>query len=72
MGYSDKVYFGFNYMKIKKQLKFILKYKNWKEVITHNPDGEYGNYQHKQLNHAALDCRLIIFIILVNTIVKKS
>lgn len=50
MGYSDKVYFGFNYRKIKKQLKFILKYKNWKEVITHNPDGEYGNYQHKQLN----------------------
>lgn len=50
MGYSDKFYFNRDYKKIKKQLKYVLKYKNWSEVITHNPDGEYGNYQHKQLN----------------------
>lgn len=50
MGYSDKFYFSNDYKKIKKQIKYILKYKNWKEVVTHNPDGEYDNYQHKQIN----------------------
>ena len=50
MGYSDKVYFNSDYKKIKKQIKYILNYKNWSEVITHNPDGEYNNYQHKQMN----------------------
>ncbi len=50
MGYSDKIYLGKNYKKIKKQLKYILRYKNWNEVVTHNPDGEYNNYQHKQIN----------------------
>lgn len=50
MGYSDKVYFNSDYKKIKKQIKYILNYKSWHEVITHNPDGEYNNYQHKQIN----------------------
>lgn len=50
MGYSDKLYLNRNYKEIKKQLKYILHYKNWSEVITHNPDGEYNNYQHKQIN----------------------
>lgn len=50
MGYSDKLYLKGNYKKIKKQIKTILNYKNWNEVITHNPDGEYGNYQHKQIS----------------------
>lgn len=50
MGYSDKIYFNKDYKKIKKQLKYILKYKNWSEVVTHNPDGEYDNYQHKQIS----------------------
>ena len=50
MGYSDKLYLNRDYKKIKKQIKYILKYKNWSEVITHNPDGEYDNYQHKQIN----------------------
>ena len=50
MGYSDKVYFNSDYKKIKKQIKYILNYKNWSEIITHNPDGEYDNYQHVQIN----------------------
>ena len=50
MGYSDKIYLNRDYKKIKKQIRFILKYKNWSEVVTHNPDGEYDNYQHKQIN----------------------
>ena len=50
MGYSDKLYLKRDYKSIKKKLKLILKYKNWSEVVTHNPDGEYNNYQHKQIN----------------------
>ena len=50
MGYSDKFYLNRDYKKIKKQLKYILNYKSWNEVVTHNPDGEYDNYQHKQIN----------------------
>lgn len=50
MGYSDKIYFSGDYKKIKKKIKYILNYKNWNEVIVHNPDGEYGNFQHKQIN----------------------
>lgn len=51
MGYSDKIYLNKNYKKIKKQLKYILNYKHWNAVVTHNPDGEYDNYQHKQINN---------------------
>lgn len=50
MGYSDRLYLNSDYKKIKKQIKLILNYKNWNEVVTHNPDGEYSNYQHKQIN----------------------
>ena len=50
MGYSDRLYLRRDYKNIKKQLKYVLHYKKWSEVITHNPDGEYGNYQHKQIN----------------------
>lgn len=55
MGYSDKLYLNRDYKKIKKQLKLILNYKNWSEVVTHNPDGEYDNYQHKQINQILSD-----------------
>ena len=32
---------------ITKDIKTILKYKDWTQVVTHNPDGEYGHEQHK-------------------------
>ena len=28
-------------------LKVILGYKKWKQIVTHNPDGEYGHKHHK-------------------------
>ena len=55
MGYSDKIYFNKDYKRIKKQLKYILNYKNWDEVVTHNPLGEYNNYQHKQISNILTD-----------------
>ena len=32
---------------IEKDLMTVLTYKNWDEVATHNPQGEYGHIQHK-------------------------
>ena len=35
---------------IEKDLKLILGYKKWELVATHNPDGEYGKYNHQRVN----------------------
>lgn len=58
MGYSDKIYFSKDYRKIKKQFKYILNYKDWKEVAVHNPDGEDNNFQHKQLSKILKDLKV--------------
>lgn len=50
MGYSDKLYTSGDIKKIKKQLVYILNYKRWNKVVTHNLNGEYGNYQHIQIS----------------------
>ncbi len=50
MGYSDKYLIRRDYKKVKKSLKKILAYKQWHMVVTHNPDGEYGNLEHKQVS----------------------
>lgn len=33
----------------------IYKLKNWKEVVTHNPEGEYGHIHHKMTNTIVTD-----------------
>lgn len=35
---------------LEKDLKYILEYKDWNLVVTHNPDGEYGHIHHKMAN----------------------
>lgn len=32
---------------IQKDIQTLLRYKNWKEIVTHNPKGEYGHIHHK-------------------------
>lgn len=32
---------------IKEDITEILKLKEWTKIVTHNPEGEYGNFQHK-------------------------
>lgn len=32
---------------IEKDISYILHYKKWKKIVTHNPDGEYGHIHHK-------------------------
>lgn len=32
---------------IRNDIEYILNYKKWDTIITHNPDGEYGHIQHK-------------------------
>lgn len=32
---------------IRKDIEYVLNYKKWSSIVTHNPDGEYGHIQHK-------------------------
>lgn len=35
---------------LQKDIEKIISYKKWKQVITHNPFGEYGKYHHQQVS----------------------
>lgn len=35
-----------------KDLRLLVNYKNWEQIVTHNPDGEYGHIHHKKVNNA--------------------
>lgn len=35
---------------IKKDIDLLVNYKNWTEIVTHNPDGEYGHVHHKMVD----------------------
>ena len=53
--YSDKKFFFRSRWLVEKQyiekdIKTILSYKNWEQIITHNPEGEYGHNHHKMIN----------------------
>lgn len=37
---------------LQKDIERILSYKKWKQVVTHNPTGEYGKYLHQQVSKA--------------------
>ena len=39
---------------MEKDLKLLFSLKPWKEIVTHNPDGEYGHIQHKTLSSFVL------------------
>lgn len=46
--YPDRNDWKYHKDNIKKDLKEILSYKDFKQIVTHNPDGEYGHDQHKK------------------------
>lgn len=35
---------------IKKDIEYIVNYKDWDQIVTHNPEGEYGHIHHKFTN----------------------
>lgn len=35
---------------MEQDIQLLLTYKNWDEVVTHNPKGEYGKYHHQQVS----------------------
>lgn len=37
-------------------ITLLLNYKKWNTVVTHNPDGEYNKYHHKQVCQIVTDC----------------
>ena len=41
---------------LKKDLTLLLSYKKWDEVVTHNPDGEYGKYNHQKVSQFVTEC----------------
>lgn len=32
---------------IREDIRYLLQYKKWDQIVTHNPEGEYGHIQHK-------------------------
>lgn len=51
--YKDNTRINWNTYKqdISKDLNKIIKTKNWNIIVTHNPNGEYGNIQHKLISN---------------------
>lgn len=48
--YKDGLDVKWNQGKVREEMRSILNQKNdWEMVITHNRDGDYGHYQHKQV-----------------------
>ncbi|UTY38331.1 PIG-L family deacetylase [Allocoprobacillus halotolerans] len=49
---SKKVKDDWNYVQkgMSKDIETLLKYKQWDQVVTHNPKGEYGHIHHKMTN----------------------
>ena len=43
------------YLSIKKDLEDIINVKQWQQIITHNPEGEYGHIHHKMTNEMVTD-----------------
>lgn len=43
------------YNDISKDLEKIIKLKNWKKIVTHNPKGEYGHIHHIKTNQIVTD-----------------
>lgn len=41
---------------MKKDLTVLLQYKDWKVVVTHNKQGEYGHKQHKKTHKLVAEC----------------
>lgn len=33
--------------KVRQDIRYLLQYKKWDQIVTHNPEGEYGHIQHK-------------------------
>lgn len=56
LGYPDKIWgkrsdWKYEMKDIKKDIKKILKAKDWQLVVTHNPEGEYGHKHHKMTSN---------------------
>ena len=40
---------------MKADIETVVKFKNWEKIVTHNPNGEYGHEQHKQVNQVVTE-----------------
>lgn len=52
LGYDDDMYnVVYDVQEVKKDLKKIINEKNWKLILTHNEEGEYGHIIHKSIHN---------------------
>ena len=43
------------YTQIEKEVEQLMKSREWKKIVTHNPDGEYGHNHHKMTSRIVTD-----------------
>lgn len=60
LNYEDKIFnersdWSFSKFLIKRNLKTIINYKDWDEIVTHNANGEYGHIHHKMVHSIVTD-----------------
>lgn len=60
LGYSDKVFnvrsdWNYSYKYIKNDIKYIVEYKDWQKIVTHNVRGEYGHIHHKMVHKMVVE-----------------
>ena len=60
LGYPDKIlgirsHWRDEFKSVVQNVRTILNYKEWKVVVTHNPQGEYGHHQHQLTNKIITD-----------------
>ncbi len=51
LGYPDRNTWENYEIAIKEELKSILNKEDYQVIVTHNPDGEYGHYQHQKVSN---------------------
>jgi hypothetical protein len=50
LGYKDNTDFKDEYNILNRDLDYYINRKDWKRIITHNLDGEYGSYQNRYIS----------------------
>lgn len=60
LGYTDKFLghrsrWEHEYKRIESDLERIMNLKDWKRIVTHNAEGEYGHIHHKMIHEMLLD-----------------
>ncbi len=61
LNYTDKLFnkrsdWKYIYSNIESDIKKIIDFKDWEEIVTHNKKGEYGHEHHKMVHRITVKC----------------